>query len=262
MDALEYIKALRIAPDGTRLNTTQKLCLLLLALSLDEEGKATPSKDALADEALVNTRSIKRNLGELEAMRLIRAIPNYTETGQDAPTSYLILDEQGQSVTRNTLERGRVLPMTGQSVTGRKQSVTGNTLAEPNRINNLTPGSFGTKLAVLPPPPNSNNGGGLTPASALWAEIMQPYGVSLSPEGAELIRSKEPHNLKAWEETLRGWLASAWAKTNIDGQLDRYYKHTLKRPEHLGVGNNPPPSASPQDQEELTRRKKLVYGDE
>jgi hypothetical protein len=91
---------------------------------------------------------------------------------------------------------------------------------------------------------------------------MQGYGIPLTPEGAELIRSKEPRNLPAWEETLKGWLASGWAKTNIDGQLDRYYKHTLKRPEYQGLGNNTPSLPTPQDQAEVDRRKRLVYGDQ
>lgn len=262
MDALEYVASLRIAPDGSRLNTTQKLVLILLASSLDEGGASCPSKDVLADQALISTRSLKRNLAELEAMRLILPIPQYTDAGADAPSKYLILDAQGESVTRNTLPGGRVLPMTGESVTGRRESVTHDTLAGANRINNLASPAFGMKLAPPSPSNSINNGGGvLVPAAAKWAEVMQPYGVALTPEIASLIAHREPKNLPAWEYTLKGWVASTWAKTNIDGQLDRYYTKTLKSAEYAAQGNNapsPPKTIEQSTEEELHRT--IIYG--
>lgn len=267
MDAITYVRNLRIAPSGERLNSTQKLALMLLALSLDEQGLASPSKDGLADETLVSTRSIKRILAELETMRLILPVPQFTETGQDAPTKYLILDAQGESVTRNTLERGRVLPMTRESVTESARSVTRNTLAASNVSNNLQAPPHGTRLAIIPPPPNSNNGEGvlLSPPAKIWAEIMQPYGVQITPEITELIDSRQPQNLEAWTATLKGWVASGWAKTNIDGQLDRYYNKTLKSPEHQAQGNKPSPSLrskSRDEQEEEDRHRHLIYGEQ
>jgi hypothetical protein len=117
MDALEYVTDLRIAPNGERLNPTQKLVLLLLVLRMDETGASSPKKDLLADQALVNTRSVKRVLAELEAMRLIRPLAQYLPTGRDTHTKYLILDAQGESVIRDTHSPASMLPDAGESVT-------------------------------------------------------------------------------------------------------------------------------------------------
>lgn len=264
MDALEYVISLRLTPSGELLTATEKLCLLILASGLDEAGEIVPKKDELAEACLINTRSLRRVLSELERKLTLLNIPQRTETGQDAPTKYAIIDAQGERVMRNILPAGRVLSMTGERVTRRREEVTDNRLASSNVSNNLQAPGSGMRLAVLPPPPNLNNGAGVfsSPALQKWAEMMRPYQIELTPEIANHILSKEPLNIPAWEDTLRGWLASGWAKTNVDGQLDRYYDKTLKRPEYAGIGNNPPPVKSANEQAEDEDLKRRIYGED
>jgi MoxR-like ATPase len=97
MDALQYLKSARLAPNGELLDRTEKLALILLALDLNpDEAQAQPDIDRLSEACLVNRRSMFRILDALERKRALRAYPQKTPSGQSAPTKYELLDAQGR----------------------------------------------------------------------------------------------------------------------------------------------------------------------
>lgn len=102
MNALDYVKQIRLAPNGELLAASEKLALILLAMGEGEEDGATcPSIDELAEHCLLSRRSMFRVLSQLEIKGAIRSLLRYNSKGQQVPTFYYLLDS-----------KGRVLPVT------------------------------------------------------------------------------------------------------------------------------------------------------
>lgn len=96
MDTLEYLQESTLAPNGEFLTPTERLALFILALGLDPSGEIVPEVDRLARRVGVARRSMFRILAELKRKGALEAIPRLNDKGQDAPTLYRLLDEQGR----------------------------------------------------------------------------------------------------------------------------------------------------------------------
>lgn len=117
MDALQYLRTARLAPNGELLDRTEKLALILLALELTpDEDRAQPDIDRLAEGCLVNRRSMFRILDALERKRALRGYPQKTPSGQSAPTKYELIDDKGRVLQATPYPAGRVLPDVGEKI--------------------------------------------------------------------------------------------------------------------------------------------------
>lgn len=71
--AIDYARNLVVAPDGSRITSTEKNVLLLLALAFNSDlGIAWPSLKTLAREACICERHCRRTIGSLEQKNVIR----------------------------------------------------------------------------------------------------------------------------------------------------------------------------------------------
>jgi len=82
-----------------------KILLLAAANYADPDGKCWPKVETLAFDSEVSKRTIQRKLGELQALGLIRVIPQYDQKGKQIQSMiYLLMD--GEGVTLAPLEVG------------------------------------------------------------------------------------------------------------------------------------------------------------
>lgn len=285
MNALDYVKQIRLAPNGELLAASEKLALILLAMGEGEEDGATcPSIDELAEHCLLSRRSMFRVLSQLEIKGAIRSLLRYNSKGQQIPTFYYLLDSKGRvlpvtpsqaedthkGLVESVIEGGEgVTGDTPGGVMGDTLPVTDDTLPDssnPSRESSLraTPGTAPRGMGFAPPSPPLNTikknigGGVLNPACAVWLEV---FGQTLDEAGAEMIAEKVT-NIAAWRDTLKGWKASSWSARNIDGQIERYGKK-LKS----GDYNQPAPDPLPApptvvDLEEEAKYRSYAYGDD
>jgi hypothetical protein len=74
--AIDYARRLTIAPDGSRITSTEKNVLLHLALAFNSDlGVAWPGMESLANDACTSDRHCRRNLASLERKRVIQRVP-------------------------------------------------------------------------------------------------------------------------------------------------------------------------------------------
>ncbi len=73
--AIDYARKLTVAPDGSRITSTEKNVLLHLALAFNSDlGVAWPGMEMLANDSCTSERHCRRNLASLERKKVIQRV--------------------------------------------------------------------------------------------------------------------------------------------------------------------------------------------
>jgi hypothetical protein len=142
--AIDYARKLTIAPDGSRITSTEKNVLLHLALAFNFDlGVAWPGERALAKDACVSERHCQRTIVSLERKGIIRRIHmRRADLGGQSSNDYFFpalgAPSQTPQAKARRLEiqkvsRTPMTPMTGRC--GRTCPTAADTSARPARTN-------------------------------------------------------------------------------------------------------------------------------
>jgi hypothetical protein len=293
IELLQYVSKLKSAPNGEALTATARLALMqIIIIGYGEHIEIDPEEFAPL-VGLSHAKSVPRLLKQLEAHALLQLEYPRSKKGHRANTLCYPLPRirrkpSNMEVTRllepsnahvtwgvpSNIQALDPLDPSNMEVTRLDPSNMEVTRINPKDHKDLEPPSNmevtrlnGTGIALNTPPPSivikregerqEPSNMEVTrivdhPAVTVWLRLMQS---DISQSAAALIAKRVLH-LDLWEETLEGWLASSWAKTNIDGQIERYEKKARNY--------TPPVESKPihKDPKEEERIRSLMYADD
>ncbi len=291
-----YSSILKATPTGEPLTATLRLALIqLILIGKGDAVEVDPEKFAPL-VGLSHSKSVPRLLKQMSQMELISTVYPRSKAGRRSFTLCYPLPRIKRKPSK--MELTRLVGPSNLHVTwgvpsnlhAPLETSPGNmevTRLDPSnmevtRLNyqarkDLEPpsnmevtGSNGMGIALNTPLPNTTylEGEGLnspgnahvtrlrdSPAVLLWLDLMQE---EITEPGARMIHNRVRH-LSLWRETLEGWLASKWARTNIDGQIERYDK---KAKNYVPPVESQSKQKSKEELEEEDRIRSAMYADE
>jgi hypothetical protein len=280
IELLLYVSTLTHAPTGEGITPSQKLALYEIILSGNGEAvsidaatfcpriRLTHVKSlprllrSLADSGLIRIELTRSDKGQRAASRVyplpgIKRDPSNLQVTRDAPSNLQVTRDQDPSNLQVTRDSPSNLQVTRLNDGNNKD------LADPSNLQVTR--DHGIGLAFKSPSPDLLNKGGERadpsnlqvtrlldhPAVKVWLDLTKE---DISVDAAKLIVSKVAYP-DLWKETLVGWLASRWAKTNIAGQIERYTKQ-------LRDYTPPPTEAKSKDPNKEKELRDIMYADE
>lgn len=279
IELLLYLSAQTHAPTGEPITASHKLTVMQVILLGSGEKVAIESALFCPLIGLGHPKSLPRLLRQLADMELIGIESTRTAGGQKAsplvyPLPKIKRKPSNMEVTRaepsNIQVTGSAEPSNIQVTRDEPSNIQVTRLSVDPRKDLEPPSNIqvtrdnGTVVAFKSPSPNLINKEGVAgspsnlevtrlrdyPSVKLWVELTNE---DITPEAAKIIATRVKH-LPVWRETLEGWIASRWAKTNVAGQIERYEKKAV-------TYTPPPEERKPKDPQEEERIKKLMYAE-
>jgi hypothetical protein len=195
--ASAYVKQLQNCPNGEPISRGEKFVALILADShQDKTGAYTfPSVETIAADALIDERTCRRTLAQLESKGVIRRMRASNQgRGQVTFYSFPELDEQRPKLAANGAEKGDKMPAFSVNKGGQnarlffaRRGAKGGQKEDKSRPH--TKGRTGTgtqKQKITPPAPPARAGGSVTgslfpPAERTTAAARGPDPASSAP---------------------------------------------------------------------------------